>query len=265
MAIDCQHSWYRRPPASNALSPEPLSVVTPRAFESVPVESASEPAGAEPLLDQEPPEDGTSPSQMLVEENISNEVAQSSPPSEESSGAVSDCPVSESPVEAESEQPCSDVRVLDLQGDLIPEEPAVAEKSADVVSSPPEPSLPDSVLVTSALEDPPSSAPASEDFVLSVSDSVLAQVSIPPPLSAAALDLAPPDDSGDDDDIGDSVPLRDGQELATAWKRISRKKERKKNLARKASSAASDLFVLVRKATRPSLPGTRPRKGMDSS
>lgn len=44
-------------------------------------------------------------SQMLVEENVSNEVAQSSPPSEESSGAVSDCAVSESPVEAESEQP----------------------------------------------------------------------------------------------------------------------------------------------------------------
>lgn len=122
------------------------------------------------------------------------------------------------------------------------------------MSSPPEPSLPDSVLVTAALEDPPSSAPASEDFVLSVSDSALAQVSIPPP-----------DDSGDDDDIGDSAPLRDGQELATAWKRISRKKGRKKNLARKASSAASDLFVLVRKATRPSLPGARPRKGKDSS
>lgn len=133
------------------------------------------------------------------------------------------------------------------------------------MSSPPEPSLPDSVLVTAALEDPPSSAPASEDFVLSVSDSALAQVSIPPPLGDAALDLAPPDDSGDDDDIGDSAPLRDGQELATAWKRISRKKGRKKNLARKASSAASDLFVLVRKATRPSLPGARPRKGKDSS
>lgn len=69
--------------------------------------------------------------------------------------------------------------------------------------------------------------------------------------------------SGDDDDMGDSVPLRDGLELATAWKRISRKKGRKKNLARKASSAASDLFVLVRKATRPSLPGARPRKGKD--
>ena len=133
------------------------------------------------------------------------------------------------------------------------------------MSSPPEPSLPDSVLVTATLEGPPSSAPASEDFVLSVSDSALAQVSIPPPLSDAALDLAPPDDSGDDDDIGDSAPLRDGQELATAWKRISRKKGRKKNLARKASSAASDLFVLVRKATRPSLPGARPRKGKDSS
>ena len=54
MAIDCQHSWYRCPAASNALSPEPSSVVTPPAFESVPVESAPEPAGAEPLLDQEP-------------------------------------------------------------------------------------------------------------------------------------------------------------------------------------------------------------------
>lgn len=130
------------------------------------------------------------------------------------------------------------------------------------MSSPPEPSLPDSVLVTAALEDPPSSAPASEDFVLSVSDSALAQVPIPPPLSTAALDLAPPDDS-DDDDMGDSVPLRDGLELATACKRISRKKGRKKNLARKASSAASDLFVLVHKATHPSLPGARPRKGKD--
>ena len=126
------------------------------------------------------------------------------------------------------------------------------------MSSPPEPLLPDSVLVTAALEDPSSSAPASEDFVLSVSDSALAQVPIPPP-----LDLAPLDDSGDDDDMGDSVPLRDGLELATAWKRISRKKGRKKNLARKASSAVSDLFVLVRKATRPSLPGARPRKGKD--
>lgn len=105
MAIDCQHSWYRCPAASNGLSPEPSSVVTPPAFESVPVESAPEPAGAEPLLDQEPRKDGTSPSQMLVEENVSNEVAQCSPPSEESSGAVSDCAVSESPVEAESEQP----------------------------------------------------------------------------------------------------------------------------------------------------------------
>ena len=61
MAIDCQHSWYRCPAASNALSPEPSSVVTPPAFESVPVESAPEPAGAEPLLDQEPRKDGTSP------------------------------------------------------------------------------------------------------------------------------------------------------------------------------------------------------------
>lgn len=262
MAIDCQHSWYWRPPASNALSPESSSEITPPAPESAPVESAAEPAAAEPSQDLTPPEGGSSPSQM-VEENVSNEIAQPSPSLEESSGAVSDHAASESPADAESQQPSPGVRVLDSQGNLVLTVPAVAEKSADV-SSPPEPSLPDSVLVTAALDGPPSSAPLSEDPVFSISDSALAQVPIPPPLSAAALDLVPPDESGDDDDMGDSVPLPDDRELATAWKRISRKKA-KKNLARKASSAASDLFVPVRKATRPSLPGMRPSEGKDSS
>ena len=262
MAIDCQHSWYRRPPASNALSPEPS--ITPPASESAPVESVLEPTALEPLPGQVSPEDGTSPSKMLVEENISNEAAHSSLPLE-SSTAVSDQAASVSPVGAECQQPSSDVRVLDSQGNLIPEEPAVAEKPADVVSSPPEPSLPDSVLVTAVLEDPPASAPASEDPVFSFSNSALAEVQIPPPVSAAASDLVSPDESGDDDDMGDSVSLRDGQELAPAWKRISRKKGKKKNLARKASSAASDLFIPVRKATRPSLPGAGQSKGKDSS
>ena len=253
MAIDCQHSWYRRLPASNALSPEPSSVVTPPAPESS--------AAAEPLLDQEPPEDGASPSQMLVEENVSNEVAQCSPPLEESSGAVGDRAVSDSPGEAESQQPSSNVRVLDSQGDLIPEEPAVAEKSADV-SSPPEPSLPDSVLVTAVLEDRSFSAPASEDPVFSVSDSVLAEVDVPSPSDAPALDLAQPDENSDDDEMGDSVAPLEDQQLATAWKRVSRKKgQRRKNLARKATTSHS--FAPVRKATRPNPPGARPNRGKD--
>ena len=195
--------------------------------------------------------------------DISNEDTQSSPPLEPST-AVSDQAALEPPAGAEDQQPSSDVPLLDSQGNLVPDESVVAEKSADVVSSPPEPSLPDSVLVTAVLEDPPASAPASEDPVFSVSDSALADVQIPPPLDAAASDLVLPDESGDDDDMGDSVPLCDDQELPTAWKRISRKKA-KKNLARKASSAASDLFIPVRKATRPSLPGARPSKGKDSS
>ena len=128
-------------------------------------------------------------------------------------------------VDAESQQPSSDARVLDSQGNLVLEVPAVAEKSADV-SSPPEPSLPDSVLVTAALDGPPSSAPVSDVPVFSVSDSALALVPIPPPLSAAASDLVPPDESGDDDDMGDSAPLPDDRKLATAWKRISRKKSK---------------------------------------
>lgn len=135
---------------------------------------------------------------------------------------------------------------------MVSEEPAVAEKSADVMSSLPEPSLPDSVLAT---VDPRSSTPRSDDHVFSVSDSALAQVSIPPPLDATALDLAPPDENGDDDDMGDSATLHDDQELAAAWKCISHKKGKKKNLARKASSATSDLFIPVCKAFHPSLPG----------
>lgn len=259
MAIDCQHSWYRRPPASNALSPESSSVIVPPASESAPAESAPDPAAA----DQASPEDETSSLEMLVEENVSNEDTQSSP-SVEPSTAVSDQAASESPAGTEDQQPSSDAPLLDSQGDLVPDESVVAEKSTDVVSSPPEPSLPDSVLVTAVLEDPPASAPASEDPVFSVSDSTLADVQIPPPLDAAASDLVPPDECGDDDDMGDSVTVCDEQELATAWKRISRKKA-KKNLARKASSAASDLFIPLRKATRPSLPGARPSKGKDSS
>ena len=261
LAIDCQHSWYRRPPASNTLSPEPSSVVTPPAPESAPDEPTPETAAAEPLLDQVPPEDEAPSSQMLVEESVSNEAAQSSPPLEESSGTAGDRAISDSPGDAGSQQPSSDVRVLDSQGNLIPEESAVAEKPADV-SSLPEPSLPDSVLVTAVLEDPSSSAPASEDPVFSVSDSVLAQVDVPSPSDAPALDLAQPDENSDDDEMEDSATPLDDQQLATAWKRVSRKKgQRRKNLARKATTSHS--FAPVRKATRPNPPGARPNRGKD--
>lgn len=85
-----------------------------------------------------------------------------------------------------------------------------------------------------------------------------------PLLSAAASDLFPPNESGDDDDMEDSATLRDCQELVATWKRISHQKGRKTNLARKASSAASDLFVPVHKATCPNLPGAKPSRGKDS-
>jgi len=59
LARDCQHSWYQRPPAFNALSPEAASV-TPPAPESTPAESAPKPAAVHPLPDQASPEDGSS-------------------------------------------------------------------------------------------------------------------------------------------------------------------------------------------------------------
>lgn len=201
---------------------------------------------------------------MLVEESASNEVAQSSALTDGPSGSLAEekdnHAVLTSPAVAEGQQLSLDVHVLDLQGDLVSDEPPVAEKSAEVMSSLPEPLLPDSVL---ARVDPPSSTPRSDDHVFSVSDSALAQVSIPPPLDAAALDLAPPDENGDDDDMGDSATLHDDQELAAAWKCISHKKGKKKNLARKASSATSDLFLPVWKAFHPSLPGVRSSRRKD--
>ena len=305
MAIDCQHSWYRRPSAP----------------EVPPSTSAPEAAAVDPLTDQTAPEDGSSSLQMSVEVNVSQVVAQSSPLS-------SSEPVS--PV-AESQLP---VNALDSQGRLIPEKPAAAQTSvdtasslpepslsdsaliaADVACSPPEPSLPDSVLVmadvASSLPEPSLSdsaliaadvvcsppEPSLPDSVLvmadvasslpepSLSDSALVTAvdlssastpvprdpassvpdSVPLLLDAAALDVTLPDGNDDDDEMGDSPTVCDGQELATAWKRISRKKGRKKNLARKATGAASDLFVPVRKATRPNLPGTRSSKGKGTS
>ena len=142
-----------------------------------------------------------------------------------------------------------------------PPEPSLPDSvliMADVASSLPEPSLSDSALVT-AVDLSSASTPVPRDPASPVPDSV------PLPLDAAALDVTLPDGNGDDDEMGDSPTVCDGQELATAWKRISRKKGRKKNLARKATGAASDLFVPLRKATRPNPPGTRSSKGKGTS
>ena len=124
----------------------------------------------------------------------------------------------------------------------------------------PTPSVSDSAL---AEVDMPS-APADPPF--SVLDSALAQVEIPSPSGAPASDLATPDEKRDDensdeDDMGDSVEVVDAHQLATAWKRVSRKKGQRKNLTQKAT--ASHSFAPVRKATRPNPPGARPKKGED--
>ena len=101
--------------------------------------------------------------------------------------------------------------------------------------------------------------PASADPVPSVSDSVLAQVDVPPPTGDPVL---APDENSDDDEMGDSVAPLEAQQVATAWKRVSRKKgQHRKNLTRKAATSHS--FAPVRKATRPNPPGVRPNRGKD--
>ena len=183
----------------------------------------------------------------------------------------------------------SDVRVLDSKGTLISADSAAAEPpaapspsvsvpvfSGDQPSPTPVsavPSVSDSVLgqIPSMPEDPVPSLtdsalaevdmpPASRDPVPSVSDSVLAQVDVPSPCDVPALDLTQPDENSDDDEMGDSVAPLEAEELATAWKRVSCKKgQRRKNLARKATTSHS--FAPVRKATRPNPPGVRPNRG----
>ena len=147
-------------------------------------------------------------------------------------------------------------RIPSASEDPVPSvtDSALAEVETPHVSEDPVPSVSDSTLAEIDLP------PASVDLAPSVSDSALAQV--PSPSDAPALDLTPPDEDGDDDDMGDSVPPLETEKLATAWKRISRKKgQRKKKLARKA--AASHSFAPVRKATRPNPPGVRPNRGKD--
>ena len=102
---------------------------------------------------------------------------------------------------------------------------------------------------------------ASVDLVPSVPDSVLAHVDMPSSLDAPVLDRTNPDENGDHDDMGDSVPL-ESQQLATPWKHVSHKKGQQKNLAWNAT--ASHSVAPVRKATRPNPPGAKPSRGKDS-
>ena len=243
MAINCQHSWYRRPPAFwGSVSVESLGFCSP------PVER---PAQAAETQDT-----------SALQDDLADPASQPG---------------------------SSDVRVLDSKGTLISADSAAAEPpaapspsvsvpvfSGDQPSPTPAsavPSVSDSVLgqIPSMPDDPVPSLtdsalaevdmpPASRDPVPSVSDSVLAQVDVPSPCDVPALDLTQPDENSDDDEMGDSVAPLEAEELATAWKRVSCKKgQRRKNLARKATTSHS--FAPVRKATRPNPPGVRPNRG----
>lgn len=243
IAMDCQHSWYRRPPPSTVLSP-------------------SNPEDSVPTPEERPAQTAETQDTGTLQADLAGPASQPG---------------------------SSDVRVLDSQGTLISADSAAAEPpaapsptvsvplfSGDQPSPTPAsivPSVSDSVLgqIPSVPEDPVPSVsdsalaevdmpPASVDPVPSVSDSVLAQVDVPSPSDAPALDLAQPDENGDDDETDSAAPLED-QQLATAWKRVSRKKGQRKNLARKATTSHS--FAPVRKATRPNPPGARPNRGKD--
>lgn len=190
LAIDCQHSWYRQPPPSLDLSRETVA--------EDPVESVPAPTPVEPSSQVAVTKDTCDPSQADL-------------------------------TDSESQPGCSEasVRVLDSQGDLIGEDPAVANTpalssppgsvplfsgdhpsptSASAVSAPSlsddtfVPSVSDSALgwMPSAPEDPMPSVtdstlaevvmpPASEDPAPSVTNSTLAKVEMPP----ASVDLTP--------------------------------------------------------------------------
>lgn len=233
MAIDCQHSWYRRPPPSGALSPSNPEISASVELPTQTTETRE--TGADPV---------SQPGSSDVRIPVSQDTCISTGSVAAESAGVSSPPAS---VPLFSDQPS------------VSAVPSVSDSVLGLVPSVPEdpvPSVTDSAL---AEVDMPS---ASADLVPSVSDSALAQVDIPSLPDVPALDLTQPDENGDDDDMGDSVPPLEAQKLATAWKRVSRKKgQHRKNLARKA--AASHTFAPVRKATRPNPPGARPSRGKD--
>ena len=279
LAIDCQHSWYRRPPPSLGLSPEtvaddPVADPTADTVESAPAPTLDTGASGPASTAEEPSShvadtEDTCPSQPDAADLESQPDGSGSAPDLDSQVPLfsgdQPSPSSEAAVPAAS--PPADTfvpsvsdstlgRIPSASEDPVPSvtDSALAEVEMPHVSEDPVPSVSDSTLAEVDLP------PASVDLAPSVSDSALAQV--PSPSDAPALDLTPPDEDGDDDDMGDSVPPLETEKLATAWKRISRKKgQRKKKLARKA--AASHSFAPVRKATRPNPPGVRPNRGKD--
>lgn len=273
LAMDCQHSWYRRPPPSLGLSPE---TVAEDSGESVPA-STLDTAAEGPAESVPPPTPGELSSQVAVAEDTCDP-SQPDAASPESQPDVLDSQVplfsgdqssSTSAVAAPTSPPSADTFVPSVSDSTLGRLPSASEDPlpsvtdntlAEVEMPPvcedPVPSVTDSTLAT--VEIPSASA----DLAPSVSDSVLAQV--PSPSDAPALDLTLPDendDDGDDDDMGDAVASLEPQQLASAWKRVSRKKRNRKNLARKA--ATSNSFAPARKATRPNPPGVKPSRGKD--
>ena len=267
LAIDCQHSWYRRPPPSLGLSPEtvtedPVESAPPPIADTVaesPVESV--PAATLDAVPGPSQTDAANLESQPVDSDVSARVLDSQVPL-----FSGDLPSPSSAAAVPASSPSGDTFAPSVSDSTLgripsaPEDPmpsvtdsTLAEVEMPHASEDPEPSVADSALAE--VEMPPTSV----DLAPSVSDSVLAQV--PSPSDGPALDLTPPDENGDDDDTGDSVTPLECQQLATVWKRVSRKKGQRKNLARKA--AASHSFAPVRKATRPNPPGVRPSRGKD--
>ena len=233
MAIDCQHSWYRRPPPSGALSPSVPEVSASVELPTQTVETRE--TGADPASQPDSPD---------VRVLVSQDTHISADSAAAESAGVPSPPVSDPLF---SDQPSASAV------------PSVSDSVLGLVPSVPEDPVPS--VTDSALAEVDMSL-ASADPVPSISDSALAQVDIPPLPDVPALDLTQPDGNGDDDDMGDSAAPLEAQQLATAWKRVSRKKgQHRKNLARKA--AASHSFAPARKATRPNPPGARPNRGKD--
>ena len=266
MAIDCLHSWYRRPPPSGTLSSSNPDDSVPPLVER-PAQPAETQDASVPQADLADPasQPGSSDVQVLdlqgtliSTDSAAAELSAVPSPSVSVSLFSGDQP---SPTPASAVPSVSDSVLGQIPS--VPEDPvpSVTDSALAVVVIPPAspdpvPSVTDSALAEMDIP------PASLDPVPSVSDSVLAQVDVPSPSDVPALDLTQPDENDDDDEMGDSVASLETEKLATAWKRVSRKKgQRRKNLARKAATSHS--FAPVRKATRPNPPGVRPNRGKD--
>ena len=246
LAIDCQHSWYRRPPPSLGLFPETVT--------GDPVESALAPTAD--TVAESPVESAPAPTPDTVAEGPAP-----APAAEEPSSHVADtedtCPSQPDAADFESQPDGSGVSARDLDSQVplfSGDQPSPSSEAAVPASSPsvdtfvppvsdstlgripsapkdPVPSVTDSALAEVEMphvsEDPVPSVSdstlaevdlpsASVDLAPSVSDSALAQV--PSPSDAPALDLTPSDENGDDDDMGDSVAPLECQQLQSGTK-----------------------------------------------